>query len=159
MDPLTALSVAGTIVQFVDFGTKILRSSYSIYKSTSGALPVNDELEILTQDFAVLAIKLRRPLFADQVPMNELLTGQDLALQDLVDNCVRVADKLLTRLNGLKIQGRHQVWRSLQQAIKSAWTQNEVKELTDTLFDYRTSIQTHIQKSIRYVAIGWLGRC
>lgn len=154
MDPLTALSVAGTVIQFVDFGTKILRGSYSIYRSTSRALPVNDELEILTRDLAVLATKLRRPLYAGKGPINELQTTEDLALQDLVDNCVRVAVELLTRLNELKTEGRHQAWRSLQRAVKSAWTQSEVNELTKTLSDYRTSIQTHIQKSIRYVTIG-----
>jgi hypothetical protein len=155
MDPLTALSVAGTIVQLVDFGTKILRGSFSVYRSASGALPVNDELEIITRDLTVLATKLRRPLYAEDVPTIELHSIQDRALRDLCDNCARVADKLLDRLNGLRVQGRHQMWRSLQHAIRTAWAQNEVDELTTTLSRYRTSIQTHILSSIRY-AIAWL---
>jgi hypothetical protein len=59
------LSVDGTVVQFVDFGIKILRGTYGIYKSTTGALQDNEELEIVTRDLALLAAKLRRPLRAE----------------------------------------------------------------------------------------------
>jgi hypothetical protein len=41
MDPLTALSVAGNAVQFVDFGSKILFKSYKLYKSQDGVLMEN----------------------------------------------------------------------------------------------------------------------
>jgi hypothetical protein len=153
MDPLTALSVAGTIVQFVDFGTKIVRGTYHMYNSATGALPVNEELEIITRDLAVLVTKLRQPLQAEDAPTGRLHNTLQVALQSLCDDCVRVADKLITRLDSLKVQGRHQVWRSFQHAIKAAWAQKEVDELAATLSKYRASIQTYLQLSLRYGAI------
>lgn len=36
MDPLSALSLAGTIVQFVDFSCKLISQTRKAYKSTTG---------------------------------------------------------------------------------------------------------------------------
>jgi hypothetical protein len=150
MDPLIALSTAGTIVQFVESGIKIVRGTYHIYKSATGALPVNEELEIITRDLAVLATKLRRPLQAEHVSINLLHNTQQAALQGLCNDCIRVADRLIARLEGLKVQGRHQTWRSFQHAIKAAWAQKEVDELTSTLSKYHISIKTYLQLRLRY---------
>jgi len=45
MDPLTALSVAAAVVQFVDYGTRIVAKGTNLYKSADGALTENIELE------------------------------------------------------------------------------------------------------------------
>jgi len=50
MDPLTAFSVAGTVIQFVDFSSKLLLGAHGLYKSTSGVLTANQELELVTND-------------------------------------------------------------------------------------------------------------
>lgn len=36
MDPMTVLSIAAAVVQFVDFGTSLLSSAREVYKSASG---------------------------------------------------------------------------------------------------------------------------
>jgi hypothetical protein len=59
MDPLAALSLAGTIVQFVDFGSKLLATGRELYKSTNGSLTVNDEIELVTSDLLAITLKLR----------------------------------------------------------------------------------------------------
>jgi hypothetical protein len=63
LDPLTALSVAGTIVQFVDFSSKILSHTAEFYNSAEGALSTNEELELVTADLSNLLARLRRPLY------------------------------------------------------------------------------------------------
>lgn len=60
MDPLTALSLAGTIVQFVDFGSKLLVECHQLYKSKSGSLTVNDELSLATEDLRMVVDKLQQ---------------------------------------------------------------------------------------------------
>jgi hypothetical protein len=59
MDPLTALSLAGTVVQFVDFRSKLLLAGRELYKSTTGSLTVNDEIELVTSDLLAITQKLR----------------------------------------------------------------------------------------------------
>jgi hypothetical protein len=60
MDPLTALSVAGSVVQFADFGMKLFAEGRELYKSTRGILTANDELELVTVDFQALIVKVAR---------------------------------------------------------------------------------------------------
>jgi hypothetical protein len=59
MDPLTAFSVAGTVIQFVDYGTKLLLEAHRPYKSTSGVPTANQELELVTADLRGVIRKLQ----------------------------------------------------------------------------------------------------
>jgi hypothetical protein len=43
MDPLTALSVAAAVVQFVDYGTKVLSKAHGAYKAADGSFLENRE--------------------------------------------------------------------------------------------------------------------
>jgi hypothetical protein len=60
MDPLSALSLAGTIIQFADFGSKLLSESLQLYKSSRGTLDANEQLELVTADLQSVIAKLRR---------------------------------------------------------------------------------------------------
>jgi hypothetical protein len=53
MSPLTALSVAASISQFVDFGSKFLSSSRKLYQSADGTLRENLDTEIVMADLRV----------------------------------------------------------------------------------------------------------
>lgn len=156
MDPLTALSVAGTVVQFVDFGTKILIKTRQIISSAVGATAVNAESELLTQDLVQLIVKLGRPLRKSDARGGE--SEDEQALENLRDECRKVANELLHRLNGLKVtkkkaNGKGPVWESPVKALKSAWTADEVESLMRRLSMFRQSIDTHILASIRFVSV------
>ena len=58
MDPLSALSVAGTVIRFVDFVAKMLSRSVELYKSTNRSLKVSGELELVTRDLQAVLVKL-----------------------------------------------------------------------------------------------------
>lgn len=149
MDALTALSLAGTIVQFVDFGRKILGDYQHFYESASGALPVNDEIELITRDLSDVVIKLGRPLYHGNVTPSSEQLAEHQALLKLCDSCREVADELLTVLNGIKVKGRRQAWNSFREAIKAAWTKKEVKDLNDRLDTFWKAIETHVLLSLR----------
>jgi hypothetical protein len=59
MDPFSALSLAGTIVQLADFGSKLLTSGVQLYRSSTGALKAHEKLELITGDLQSVIIKLR----------------------------------------------------------------------------------------------------
>ncbi len=77
MDPLTALSLAGTIVQFVDFGCKLLAKGRELYKSSTGVLTVNEELELTTTDLRALIEKMQKPFKASSSEICPLFTKED----------------------------------------------------------------------------------
>jgi hypothetical protein len=54
MDPLSALSVAAAVVQFVDFGTRVLSDARHIYESSSGQTSMNLELSTVANDLSRL---------------------------------------------------------------------------------------------------------
>jgi hypothetical protein len=62
LNPLTAFSVAGTVVQFVDFSLKIFAKTRQIYRSAEGATKINQHLADTAQDLRNLVTKLQRPL-------------------------------------------------------------------------------------------------
>ncbi|KAL2830898.1 hypothetical protein BDW59DRAFT_140929 [Aspergillus cavernicola] len=36
MDPISAVGFAGTILQFIDFSTKLVEGTYEVYRSANG---------------------------------------------------------------------------------------------------------------------------
>jgi hypothetical protein len=147
MDPLTALSVAGTIVQFVDYGTRLLSNARELYKSSAGTLDANNELELVTTDLQALITKLRAsvPLSEDQGD------GEPSSFETLCDEAAKVAEELLGRLDKLKNKKEtHKIWHSLQKAEECEWSKKEIGELKTRLIGFREALETTVLFSIRY---------
>ena len=56
LDPFTALSLAGNIIQFVDLGRSVLVKSLEIYRS--GSTEASRQLEIVTKDLTALTSEI-----------------------------------------------------------------------------------------------------
>ena len=50
MDPFSALGLASNVVQFMEFGTKLISASLELYNSKDGTSSPNSELGIITKD-------------------------------------------------------------------------------------------------------------
>lgn len=158
MEPLVALALAGNVIQFVDFGRKLLSGSSELYRSSTGSLAANDEIELATADLKALINKLRRSF----VPWSKNSTpnqhDQDTlaSFRQVCDEAVKVADELVVRLSKLKVNSKHQTLSSLQQAVKSLWNAGEVAGLRNRLSSLKETLETHVIFSIRRVASHYL---
>lgn len=148
MDPLSALSVAGTIIQFVDFGTNMLSSGKELYKSTNGSLKVNEELELVTGDLQAVLVKLRAnagpensiPPAPSPQPQAEIDEHRDGFLE-ICNNATLIAGELLRKLNDLKVKdGKHRGWSTLRAAIRIAWSKDEISALKERLSSLSESL-------------------
>jgi hypothetical protein len=109
MDPLTALSLAGNIIQFVEFGSKLLLQGYELYLSNAGRLEVDEELELTTADLTSLIAKLRVAGVNESEP--SVPTGRAFAthqfpettFQKICDEASKIVQAILTKLDALKI--------------------------------------------------------
>jgi hypothetical protein len=102
----------------------------------------------VTTELLKLTTKLSRPLSAEGVHTSS--TNNDNDLESLCHECSLVAHELLARLDGLKVsEGNFRSVKSLQKAVKSAWTQDEVERITKTLSGFQNAIQMHVLASIR----------
>jgi hypothetical protein len=148
MDPLTAISLAGTIVQFVDFTTKFVSKSTELYRSGSGVLAENANIEKTTADLKKLNHRLEQTAAAHEPD-----------LQTLCQACGEVADQLLNALAKLRVTGQGQKWQSLRKALRSIWSKADITQLEQRLASFRSELNLRIVIGMRYVLIVNVGVC
>lgn len=154
MEALAALSLAGNIIQFVQFGHTLLSESRGLYKSATGALSINEEIELATTDLSELIVRLKGSFFVSQTfgPAALAAAVQQASFEEICDGAGSVAEELVARLRTLKVkEGKSRKWASFQQALRSAWTKEEIGVLQKRLSGFKDSIETHVLLSTRQV--------
>ena len=146
LDPLTAVSLAGTIVQFVDFSSKVVSKTRELSKSASGATEEAYNVELVTRDLLRLSQDLRDGLRTSAGQSDD---KDDQALEALCDGCMFLSEKLLARFEKLKTRQGSGKLHVLQQAIKTVWSRRELDQLVEQLDDYRRQLNLHIFVSFR----------
>jgi hypothetical protein len=54
MDPLTAISLAGNILTFIDFSYKVISGVNKVLSTSNGMTPENERLSALVEDLNVV---------------------------------------------------------------------------------------------------------
>ncbi|KAM3515708.1 hypothetical protein MY11210_000686 [Beauveria gryllotalpidicola] len=103
MDALAALSLASTLMQFADYGSKLLSQAPHSYKTAHGEATDDINVETLMQDLLSLKQSLKR-----QAPPKHVSAGQGtntesiMALGALYSQCMGAVQELLAHLPRLK---------------------------------------------------------
>ncbi|KAL2822236.1 hypothetical protein BDW59DRAFT_149607 [Aspergillus cavernicola] len=137
MDPLSAVSLVGNVVQFLEFGLKIISKTHEIYESAEGAEVRNIELDAIAKDLVALNERVRnrsRKVCAHAVSEDEKL------LEALTEQCNNIGDELISALQRAKVQQSHKLWKSVRQALKSVLGRDKIQDLYDRLKQYREQI-------------------
>lgn len=143
MDPLSALSVAAAVVQFIDFGSTIISSTYAIYASFDKHKDGTRDLVSITGRLSWLNAELERS--AAFSPHSQV--DRDIVI--LCQQCNKSATTLLDALNQLNAPSRPNLWGSFKLALRSVWSQGEIDALQDRLNSYRQQISMHILVGMR----------
>jgi hypothetical protein len=85
MEPFSALAVATSIIQFLDFSAKVVSKGNLLRKSATGALAENDEIEGLAVRLQGMAEGLKPSAHTLQLSQ----TQSDQALQTICDESIR----------------------------------------------------------------------
>ena len=147
LDPLSALSLAGTVVQFVDFTIKILDKGRQIYKSADGSTAEHEDLNAITNDLIGLNERLKSSMHSRRAVKQLSLDEQ--ALEGVASDCSSIAQELLDQLQKLKLQGKKTKMKSLHQTLKNVWNKGNLEELEDRLARYREELEVHLLVSIK----------
>lgn len=134
MEALAIIGLAGNILQFVDFSTKLISKSNELYKSAEGALADHHDIEATTDDLVLM----------NQKVMNGASSSSDNSLKALCESCNRVAGELLTALEKLKVKGRATKWLSIRKALRSLWSKEKLDDLERRLGRLRNELVLHI---------------
>ncbi|KAI9660945.1 MAG: hypothetical protein M1821_009272 [Bathelium mastoideum] len=145
VDPLSALGLAGNIIQFIDFGSKLISQSVEQYRSAVGTSTQYLDLEALTQSLQSVAKGLRDSIAGPD--KSEIKTKDELALRQLVQSCQSVAADLINILDDLKINpkahGLNRRAQSLRQAFRSVGADEQIKGLERKLEVYRSQLSLY----------------
>lgn len=145
LDPMTALGLAGNIVQFVEFSIKLLGDANEIHKSAQGSLQENLDIEQIAGTIRTLQMTLRPPVDDDMKDDN---AAED-SLEALCSSCDEIAEELLGVLEQLKAHGKRSRLKSMRQAIKNIKGNTAVTELCIRLKRFQDAIELTILVDLR----------
>lgn len=135
LDPFSALSLAATIVQFVDFSSKLISDTAELYRSAEGNLASNIELSTIVTDLSTLSSDLE-VRDRDQSAYSK----DERALTNLAVQCRELSTKLLDILGDLRVKGPHKKWKSVRRALRSVWKESEIREIQKRLDSFRSQL-------------------
>jgi NACHT domain len=142
MEVLAAIGLAGNIIQFINFGGKLISKMAEIHKSGTGALAENIDIETATNDLTLLSTKLH----------DSANSASDTALRELCQSCNTIATELLTVLDSVKVHGGQHKWRSFRKALRSVWSKEDIALLEQRLARFRDELNLRVAIDLRSVA-------
>lgn len=139
MEPFSALAVATSVVQFLDFSAKVISKGNQLRKSVTGALSENDEIEGLASRLQDLVKELRTSTSSSQAQ-------GDQALQIIYGHSVKVADELVAELRKLKVPtgSRNRRWKSFRHALKTVWSKEKLEAMVKKLNGLQQELSSHL---------------
>jgi hypothetical protein len=154
LDPLTAISLASAIVQFVDFGSKVIGGASEIYKSADGALKENAELEDSTTKINQLNDRILLPPIV--TASGEAISEDETVLTELASTSKVVAGELLSLLQdfrSVRRSGSHKKWESFRKAVsaQTPWNKDKIQRLESKLKVLQENISRHLVVIMRHV--------
>ena len=149
MDPLTALNVSTSVVQFVSFASDLITKSKEIYKSAKGCTDQVFSLEMIHEQLQDLSLELKAS--SQIAPRPEILNEKPeikkrlSAINDLSRLCNVDCDKLLNAVKSLKAdhKGKNH-WQSFKIAVKTVWKSSEIAELEQRLHRFQTTLTLEV---------------
>jgi hypothetical protein len=150
MDGLSALSVAASVAQFIEFGCSLVSKSHQIYKSTRGLSVQHAETENATNRLLELNTRLTISLDID-AQSGSYGPRDSTSIREICRGCVDVSGELLKKLDKLRLSDdkRNRHWKSFRQALKSVWSKGAIDEIAKRLQSYKAELDAHILVSLR----------
>ena len=119
VEGLAALSLASSVIQFVDFTSKLISKSKEYYNSSAGALEENISLQDASDRFRSLARGLEQS--SNRFSSSKTLNREEEALRQVVQECQELARELRGALERLKVAGPKMKLKSFRQDRKYLW--------------------------------------
>jgi hypothetical protein len=140
MDPLSALSIAAAVVQFVQFGCSLVSKAHQYHESTSGNLPEHIECESATT--RILELTQRIQSSASKV----IFEPDEKAIDAICLNCADISKELLVHLNKLQLQPgiKERKWKSFRQALKTIWLKEDMEVIEKRLLTCQRELDSHL---------------
>ena len=147
LDPLTAISLASSVVQSTDFGIKLITGSVKLYKTSNGVGADIADLKMKIDQARKLAGRIMLPFDNTREPMSE----DEEELRKLIKSCDLIALDLISVLHDLRVKKPAGPGRMLESfrkvvAAQTPWNKDKITTLSKRLqiLQERIFQQVHI---------------
>jgi hypothetical protein len=145
MSGLEAIGAAAAILQFVDFGSKLLVTGYDVYKSETGATPQAIHVRQVCEELEAISSHLSQPPTA-----NAPLNNREQALWCLADQAHDLAWHLGLLLDDLKLKKMSfKSWGALRQSWRLLRRQDKIGEMKAQLVEIKGLLDTNVLVLLR----------
>ena len=162
MEAAAVVGVAAAALQFLDFGSRLLSTSYQVYKSPSGQSAREASLSTITDDLSTLLQQLRE---TSSTAHSEIVTSPaQRQLLKLSEECETLLDPLRPALAQLEKDGHtdftFDAWgkrktknalKTIQSTLKAVLKDSETQKTTDQLESMRRRIMSATLSALWYV--------
>ncbi|KAF2791989.1 hypothetical protein K505DRAFT_376359 [Melanomma pulvis-pyrius CBS 109.77] len=142
MDPFTALSLAASIVQFVDFGTRTASKISELYHSASGLTQNQDEILESARRFEKLAEKLSRVSLPEENDASVIV--DHASFHALLLSCKSRATDIIAMVEDLKVQKSRALWGSIRQGARGSRKRHEIEQLVAKMKELHDFLNTYL---------------
>lgn len=144
-ETLAALSLAGNIVQFIEFGCRLFTKSQELHGSAIGVAAEDDRLAIIAGSLRNISQDLE-----GTSPSPGGLSPEASDLEELVDECKRVANELLGALDKLKSTNAGNTWKYFRDSLKRVWEEERINSVAQRLNLCSFQVTICLLKLLRY---------
>jgi hypothetical protein len=147
LDPISALAVATSAVQFLDFSTKLFSLIRNISQSKTGELEQYKHLKSMAERLSALNSCLVETITPQHLDRG--LTTGELDIISISQECNEVADQLIRTLLEITPDKAIGKWSIVRRAVKSIWVQQDVERLELRMGECRQLLITSILINIQ----------
>src|SRR5258708_4252729 len=128
LEIFTAVALASSVVQFVDFGIKAVKTGREYYRSSSGTLQDLSHIERETANQSILLKRIR----------HDPSLSQDFELAQTVNQCSAVATELVDILSNLRRDPqKNRIMESASKSLKSLRLTSRIGKIEERLLKLR----------------------
>ena len=142
MDPITAISLASSIVAFIDFSWSLLTGAKELFESGRRRTKENARISSIVNDLNEYAL--------DLTIGGEGASKHEKALRVLAKDCCVLSEELVKILQKLEMK-KNSRWQSLRKTWESMRKADEVILLEARLGTYRAQMNVRLLALLRYV--------
>ncbi|KAL9116091.1 MAG: hypothetical protein Q9227_000460 [Pyrenula ochraceoflavens] len=153
MDPVSAFSLAGTILQFIDSGSRFLKLAHELYREEANGSDNLSELNKLTTSFQDVL-----NTFKWSRTKSDNIDGQHGSLAKLANHCQKVVEEMLELLRQLRPYNHPRKRDALKRAFQRIWREEDLKALKSRLDDFQRQFSLHLLASLRQYAMQTLSK-
>lgn len=158
MDPITAIGVAAAVVQFTDFGTRLLTDAMEVYNSVSGQASEDVELATISNDLQLLCRSIQDKSSRLTDPRKGPSSSEQTLLR-LCSTCLQLTHELDAVIKQLRARGQGKLKVAVESfaiALRKFWSREEIANFRLRISDVRQQMMMAMLTFLWCVAFVYL---